>query len=167
MHRHPNKTEQQKHQHAKFKAQTFFNQIKPEDWLIPNTSLMNSSFWTPNLKPQKIMVVAQWRTGSTFTSELFNRHPDVFYQFEPLMTMRDHEAHTGEAVLNFNKTVLEKANRILTNFYENCVFSRPPIIPKNLPKEDGVYFKYKTGALMRPPFCLDRQDNYYRRGFLC
>jgi len=26
----------------------------------------------------------KWRSGSTFTANLFNKHPDVFYQFEPL-----------------------------------------------------------------------------------
>ncbi|CAH1773401.1 unnamed protein product [Owenia fusiformis] len=32
----------------------------------------------------KIVIFTHWRSGSTFVSELFSQHPDVFYMFEPL-----------------------------------------------------------------------------------
>ena len=39
----------------------------------------------------KILVMAQHRTGSSFFSELFNLHPEVFYLFEPLYQMEFRE----------------------------------------------------------------------------
>ncbi|CAH1773430.1 unnamed protein product [Owenia fusiformis] len=32
----------------------------------------------------KIVIFTYWRSGSTFVSELFSQHPDVFYMYEPL-----------------------------------------------------------------------------------
>ncbi|CAH1773402.1 unnamed protein product [Owenia fusiformis] len=32
----------------------------------------------------KIVILTYWRSGSTFVSELFSQHPDVFYMYEPL-----------------------------------------------------------------------------------
>ena len=39
----------------------------------------------------KILVMAQHRSGSSFFSELFNLHPEVFYLFEPLYQMEFRE----------------------------------------------------------------------------
>lgn len=39
---------------------------------------------TPQPKIKLVIIVAGYRTGSTFVGEFFNQHPDVFYIFEPL-----------------------------------------------------------------------------------
>ncbi|CAH1780260.1 unnamed protein product [Owenia fusiformis] len=36
---------------------------------------------------KKVLLLTYARSGSTFSSELFNQHPDVFYSFEPLITI--------------------------------------------------------------------------------
>ena len=44
----------------------------------------------------KILVMAQHRSGSSFFSELFNLHPEVFYLFEPLYQMEFREPEIVE-----------------------------------------------------------------------
>nr|XP_039267711.1 carbohydrate sulfotransferase 1-like [Styela clava] len=38
----------------------------------------------PKKKMRAVVIVASYRTGSSFIGQLFNQHPDVFYLFEPL-----------------------------------------------------------------------------------
>ena len=35
----------------------------------------------------KLMIFTRYRSGSTFTGELFSHHPDVFYMLEPLTSL--------------------------------------------------------------------------------
>lgn len=41
-------------------------------------------------KPKAIIIVAEFRTGSTFFSEIFNSHPEIMYIYEPLSILKEH-----------------------------------------------------------------------------
>lgn len=63
-------------------------------------------------RPKTIVVLlAYYRSGSTFTGEFFNQHPQVFYLFEPLLQIVKGYNHT--------RTVGESANirRALENIF--------------------------------------------------
>lgn len=36
-----------------------------------------------------VLIMSSLRSGSSFTGELFNQHPDIFYFFEPLFPLHD------------------------------------------------------------------------------
>ena len=58
-------------------------QLESKECRIPfYNSFSQDSPLNPN--PKRVMIFARWRSGSTFTSQLLNRHPDTFYLFEPL-----------------------------------------------------------------------------------
>ena len=53
------------------------------------------------------MIVTYMRSGSTFTGDLFNQNPDVFYVFEPLHAIRLYT--TGQSwVLGSEKLLMWK-----------------------------------------------------------
>ena len=48
----------------------------------------SSSLVTPSDTVTKIILVTQYRGGSSFIGKMFSNHPDVFYWFEPLIFMK-------------------------------------------------------------------------------
>ncbi|CAG0902948.1 unnamed protein product, partial [Cyprideis torosa] len=41
-------------------------------------------FQIGDLPSLKVFIVAQWRTGSTFLSQVLDQYPGVFFHYEPL-----------------------------------------------------------------------------------
>ena len=73
-----------------------------------------------------VIVMAQFRTGSTITGEMFNQNPTMFYLFEPLRVpkcvekfalMDDNEATNGELLGRINRCQFSpKAAACIANF---------------------------------------------------
>ena len=89
-------------------------------------------------KPKKAMIIAGWRIGFEFVSALFERHPDVFYLYEPFMLtnlFRDptifHDGH------EFGKKTRKIAN-IFEEFFTDCI----------LPRYDRYREWYRHGQLL-------------------
>lgn len=122
------------------------NNFKKSKWILPEPKA------DLKLNSTKILIAAGWRTGSTFTSELFNRHPDVFYQFEPLLPISGVNSATS---IQQRKEVLQYLNQ----FYHKCQLHQD-----RKKKPDGLYFRFKNAWMMRPPFCVERFDLNYVSG---
>ena len=47
-------------------------------------------------------LITMYRAGSTFTGEIFNQNPDVFYHFEPLILFGGEqvEMYTNISIIN-------------------------------------------------------------------
>jgi len=43
----------------------------------------------PPIPKPALIIMSSLRTGSSFTGQFFNQHPDVFYMFEPLFLFHD------------------------------------------------------------------------------
>ena len=54
-------------------------------------------------KRSLVLLFTFYRSGSTFTGQLLNQHPDVFYLFEPLIIAA---AETGE--IDFKNEILSR-----------------------------------------------------------
>ena len=61
-----------------------FPNSQPPKYRIGLSEIQNRSTKISSSNQTKILILAQHRSGSSFFSELFNLHPEVFYQFEPL-----------------------------------------------------------------------------------
>ncbi|XP_072027720.1 carbohydrate sulfotransferase 1-like [Amphiura filiformis] len=64
-----------------------------------------------------VIILAQYRTGSTFIGQLFNKNPDMFYIFEPLKVFNNLEDINGQ-LQNYENTSAKLLERIL-----RCEFS--------------------------------------------
>ncbi|KAJ8020526.1 Carbohydrate sulfotransferase 3 [Holothuria leucospilota] len=61
-------------------------------------------------KPKAVIIVSSKRSGSSFVGEFFNRHPDVYYTFEPLHTVSDFASENRLSNKDFLKTSLSVIN---------------------------------------------------------
>ena len=59
-----------------------------------------------------VLIVAEFRTGSTFFSEMFNNHPEITYLYEPLRILRDHCTN--------NFTIHQNKMKILREYLHEC-----------------------------------------------
>ncbi|XP_071958862.1 carbohydrate sulfotransferase 1-like [Antedon mediterranea] len=48
------------------------------------------------VKPVNVILIASWRSGSSFTGQLFNMHDDIFYLFEPLRFLGQEKVKQAE-----------------------------------------------------------------------
>ena len=54
--------------------------------------------------PTPLLILTYYRSGSSFFSQIFNQHPDVFYQFEPIFPYgRDCETKIHEKIKTLDK----------------------------------------------------------------
>jgi len=54
--------------------------------------------------PTPLLIITYYRAGSSFFSQIFNQHPDVFYQFEPIFPYgRDCETHIQDKIRTLEK----------------------------------------------------------------
>ncbi|XP_070201409.1 carbohydrate sulfotransferase 3-like isoform X2 [Littorina saxatilis] len=80
----------------------------------------------------KLLIVTYMRSGSTFTGDLFDQHPDVFYVYEPLHAVEKSIVMTRQTarfwdkpsvkVDTANKTAIEKLEDGIVGGYLNCNF---------------------------------------------
>ena len=102
---------------------------------------------------QNLIVVAHGRSGSSFTGNIFNYHPSVFYLFEPYQTVE--RLHGG--VAPFNRDYKEKSFEWMQGVFR-CKFVSPKhakdiehyyrTVTRNYPRDEQASI-----ALSSPPFC--------------
>ena len=94
-------------------------------------------------RPQtRVIVLAYGRTGSSFLGGIFNANPDVFYIYEPLLTLQKFTNQSSDSYINHAKEVLHS---IL-----NCNFTNGLFL-QYLSK----FHRYRAVSrpLVSPPFC--------------
>ena len=104
-------------------------------------------------KRQNLIVVAHGRSGSSFTGNIFNYHPSVFYLFEPYQTAE--RLHGG--VAPFNRDYQAKSFEWMQGVFQ-CKFVSPKhakdiehyyrTVTRNYPRDEQASI-----ALSSPPFC--------------
>lgn len=62
----------------------------------------------------KVLILAHGRSGSSYLGQIFNNHPDVFYMYEPLITLQVTTIHDS-------KLYEQSAKRLLDDIF-NCQF---------------------------------------------
>ena len=102
---------------------------------------------------QNLIIVAHGRSGSSFTGNIFNHHPSVFYLFEPYQTVE--RLHGG--VAPFNRDYQQKSFEWMQGVFQ-CKF----VSPKHA-NDIQHYYRKVVGkasretqasiALSSPPFC--------------
>ncbi|XP_019339268.2 carbohydrate sulfotransferase 4 [Alligator mississippiensis] len=111
--------------------------------LVPQRS---SSLQQEKQSRVHILILSSWRSGSSFTGQLFSQHPDVFYLMEPAWhvwtTMHQNTAHS-----------LHMAVRDLVRSVFQCDMSVfDAYMPRGRKKSD--LFQWETSrALCSPPAC--------------
>ena len=84
------------------------------------------------IKPKKLLIVAEFRTGSTVVSEIFNNHPEVFYFYEPMSVLRNAQCY------DLSRSTIAAKKEILTNFLDNCEIPDPEKYIKNFEKSPNI-----------------------------
>ncbi|CAM5151744.1 unnamed protein product [Eretmochelys imbricata] len=116
---------------------------------------LRSSYSPQEQKPAQvhILILSSWRSGSSFTGQLFSQHPDVFYLMEPAW-------HVWTAMYQNRAKTLQMAARDLIRSVFLCdmsVFDAYMSTRRN--KSD--LFQWETSrALCSPPACDLFQRNH-------
>ena len=100
---------------------------------------------SPAKKRQILLIVAHGRSGSTFLADIFNKHPGVFYVFEPL--------HGILKVPVQGKDYDELATNFLRHIFR-CDFSMA-----NATKHINRFYRIYSRVLSSPPFCKYKQTD--------
>ncbi|XP_072027802.1 carbohydrate sulfotransferase 1-like [Amphiura filiformis] len=80
-------------------------------------SATQSTRGSVNSSTVSVIILAQYRTGSTFIGQLFNVNPEMFYIFEPLKAV-DNLEDINEQLQSYENTTVKLLERIL-----RCEFS--------------------------------------------
>ena len=114
---------------------------------------------------KSIVLIAFHRSGSSFTGELLNQHPDVFYSYEPLTYINgggsNFQRERLEAVKNISKCVLPNFSvdkSIVTNQDENIDYYI----------KGNFVFRTKSRRLCSGQFCnFENHDKSDQCEFKC
>ena len=102
-------------------------------------------------KRHVLLIVAHGRSGSTFLADIFNKHPRVFYVFEPL---HDFQKHNKD-----RQDYDEFAMKFLYHIF-HCDFS-----VENSAWHIGRFYRFKSRVLSSPPFCkYNQEDSRWKQG---
>ncbi|XP_039987994.1 carbohydrate sulfotransferase 1 isoform X2 [Xiphias gladius] len=116
--------------------------------------------WMPVESPRKhILLFATTRSGSSFTGQLLNQHPGIFYVFEPLY-------HVQQAFTNSSSRLRRTLDRrallgayrdLLLNLYTcDLHFMENYIRPEPQDHVTSSFFRRSSShALCSPPVCLE------------
>ncbi|XP_056243917.1 carbohydrate sulfotransferase 1-like isoform X1 [Seriola aureovittata] len=119
--------------------------------------------WMPVESPRKhILLFATTRSGSSFTGQLLNQHPGIFYVFEPLY-------HVQQAFTNSSSRLRRSLDRrallgayrdLLLNLYTcDLHFMENYIRPEPQDHVTSSFFRRSSShALCSPPVCLEGGD---------
>lgn len=160
--------------HGNFKTTEQYNRKKPhlikksitfQNTKDPSVLIQNINL-TPDLSQYKILVVAQYRGGSTLTSSLFDKNPSVSYIFEPLILgygdYDDPQHHKQINILNeiFScryPDVKQYVGKILDNPEHMGRYLNGAVDFPNFEKclEFNICAVEQSTAMMRPPFCYN------------
>ena len=120
---------------------------------IEKQAMVEMAVTSERKKRQNLIVVAHGRSGSSFTGNIFNYHPSVFYLFEPYQTVE--RLHGG--VAPFNSDYQEKSFEWMQGVFQ-CKFVSPKHandlhhyyrkVTRNYPRDEQASI-----ALSSPPFC--------------
>ncbi|KAK1168908.1 carbohydrate sulfotransferase 1 [Acipenser oxyrinchus oxyrinchus] len=109
-----------------------------------------------------IILFATTRSGSSFTGQLFNQHPDIFYLFEPLYHVQQAFTNSSARLRKIldRRALLGACRDLLHNLY-NCDFHFLENYIKPEPRDHatGSFFRRgSSSALCSPPVCEDSPD---------
>lgn len=100
----------------------FFLQQQREQKLA---SLKKSTKKQHKHRVKSVLIVAEFRTGSTFFSEMFNQHPDVFYLYEPPSILahgtacfQEHCDDKTRIQRKLNQTIYDVKHQIVKDFFD-------------------------------------------------
>ncbi|XP_061891173.1 carbohydrate sulfotransferase 1-like [Entelurus aequoreus] len=119
--------------------------------------------WTSTEAPRKhILLFATTRSGSSFTGQLLNQHPEIFYMFEPLYHVQQAFTNSsGRLRRGLDRRALLGAYRdLLLNLY-NCDlhFIESYIRPEPQDHVTNFFFRRSSShALCSPPVCMEGAD---------
>ncbi|XP_077424713.1 carbohydrate sulfotransferase 1 isoform X2 [Vanacampus margaritifer] len=116
--------------------------------------------WMSMESPQKhILLFATTRSGSSFTGQLLNQHPEVFYMFEPLYHVQQAFTNSsGRIRRTLDRRALLGAYRdLLLNLYKcDLHFIENYIRPEPQDHVTNSFFRRSSShALCSPPVCLE------------
>ncbi|KAF7224823.1 carbohydrate sulfotransferase 1 [Nothobranchius furzeri] len=118
--------------------------------------------WMPFEFPQKhILLFATTRSGSSFTGQLLNHHPGVFYVFEPLYHVQQAFTNSSSWLRRLDRRTLLGAHRdLLLNLYTcDLHFMENYIRPETQDHITSSLFRRSSShALCSPPVCLEGAD---------
>uniref|UniRef100_H2ZZY1 Sulfotransferase n=1 Tax=Latimeria chalumnae TaxID=7897 RepID=H2ZZY1_LATCH len=109
-----------------------------------------------------IIIFATTRSGSSFTGQLFNQHPDIFYLFEPLYHVQQAFTNSSAKLKNLlDRRALLGAYRDLLHNLFDCDFYFLENYIKPVPKNHETSSFFRRGAssaLCSHPVCDVSQD---------
>nr|XP_057932073.1 carbohydrate sulfotransferase 1-like [Doryrhamphus excisus] len=135
-------------------------------FVIPESkwrSFCNESWPFTEEAPRKhILLFATTRSGSSFTGQLLNHHPEIFYMFEPLYHVQQAFTNSsGGPRRRLERRALLGAYRdLLLNLY-NCDlhFVESYIRPEPQDHVTNSFFRRSSShALCSPPVCPEGED---------
>ncbi|XP_072728958.1 carbohydrate sulfotransferase 4 isoform X2 [Ciconia boyciana] len=103
--------------------------------------------------PVHILILSSWRSGSSFTGQIFSQHPSVFYLMEPAW-------HVWVAMYQNSAKVLHMAVRDLVRSVFLCDMSVFDAYMSSQKKKSDLFQWETSRALCSPPACdsFNRSD---------
>lgn len=96
--------------------------------------------------PVHILILSSWRSGSSFTGQIFSQHPSVFYLMEPAW-------HVWVAMYQNSAKVLQMAVRDLVRSVFLCDMSVFDAYMSSQKKKSDLFQWETSRALCSPPAC--------------
>ncbi|NXS26755.1 CHST4 sulfotransferase, partial [Pomatostomus ruficeps] len=96
--------------------------------------------------PVHILILSSWRSGSSFTGQIFSQHPSVFYLMEPAW-------HVWVKMYQNNAKVLHMAVRDLVRSVFLCDMSVFDAYMSSQKKKSDLFQWETSRALCSPPAC--------------
>ncbi|XP_034032900.1 carbohydrate sulfotransferase 1 [Thalassophryne amazonica] len=114
------------------------------------------------LSRKHVLLFATTRSGSSFTGQLLNQHPGIFYVFEPLFHVQQAFTNSSSRLRRSldRRTLLGAYRDLLLNLYTcDLHFMENYIRPEPQEHITGFFFRRSSShALCSPPVCSDRDD---------
>ncbi|KAG9273097.1 carbohydrate sulfotransferase 1-like [Astyanax mexicanus] len=106
-----------------------------------------------------ILLFAQTRSGSSFTGQLFNQHPEIFYVFEPLYHVQQTFTNSSSRLRRAldGRALLGAYRDLLLNLYTcDLTFLENYIRPEPQDHMTASFFRRSSSqALCSPPVCQE------------
>lgn len=119
--------------------------------------------WSSRELPRRhILLFATTRSGSSFTGQLLNQHPEVFYVFEPLYHVQQAFTNSSSrlrrtldrrALLGAYRDLLLNLYTCDLHFMENYIHPEPQDHMTN-----SLFRRSSSHALCSPPVCQENMD---------
>ena len=113
-------------------------------------------------KPYQVILLTEYRSGSTFTAELFNKNPSAFYYFEPLWPI----SPSTDKNLDTNKKLLETFNNYINDLLSCEIKDMKEIFPHG-PGRDGRPGGHLAANCVDENFCWRSRHDRLRKEPFC